>query len=224
MKIALHGHGRMGKAVEGLLQERNHQLVAVFDTTRHLGSSLAGADVIIDFSNAAAVRQVVAAACEAKIDLVTGTTGWDDERDQLRREVERAGIGFVHGSNFSPGANILFALARRAGELLQKFPQYAAGIEERHHAQKKDAPSGTALRLARAVTDGSAGKVHPPIAASRVGKEFGLHTLFLDSEDDVIEISHRARGRQGFARGAIVAAELVHGKKGFFAFDELIGL
>ena len=112
--------------------------------------------------------------------------------------------------------------ARRAGELFARFPQYQAGMEERHHAQKKDAPSGTALRIASEVKGGSGGKLDPPIVASRVGAEFGLHTLFFDSPDDLVEISHRARGREGFARGAIFAAELVRGRKGLFRFDELL--
>ena len=95
-------------------------------------------------------------------------------------------------------------------------------MEERHHSQKKDAPSGTALRIANEVKGGSGGKLDPPIAASRVGSEFGLHTLFFDSADDLVEISHRARGRDGFARGAVFAAERVRGRKGLFRFDELV--
>src|SRR4029077_14819386 len=113
-----------------------------------------------------------------------------------------------------------FALARRAGELFARFPEYAAGIEERHHSGKKDAPSGTSLRIAGEVKRG--GKFDPPIASSRVGSEFGLHTLFFDSPDDLIEITHRARNRDGFARGAVLAAELIRGKKGFIPFDELV--
>ncbi|HET7711592.1 MAG TPA: dihydrodipicolinate reductase C-terminal domain-containing protein, partial [Thermoanaerobaculia bacterium] len=154
--------------------------------------------------------------------LVIGSTGWNDRLGAIRARVEHAGIGCVYASNFSAGANVLFALARHAAELFARFPQYSAGIEERHHQQKKDAPSGTALRLGSEVNQGSGGKLDPPVAASRVGYEFGLHTLFFDSPDDLIEISHRARGRDGFARGAILAAELVHGRKGFFRFEDLL--
>src|SRR6185436_330795 len=164
----------------------------------------------------------VGLAGEHHLDLVIGTTGWNDRLDDVRKRVEAAGIGCVYASNFSPGANVLFALARRAGELFARFPQYAAGMEERHHSQKKDAPSGTALRIAAEVKGGSGGKLDPPIAASRVGSEFGLHTLFFDSPDDLVEISHRARGREGFARGAVFAAGLVRGRKGLFRFDELL--
>jgi 4-hydroxy-tetrahydrodipicolinate reductase len=211
MKIALHGHGKMGKAVHRVAGEMGHEIVAASD-----------AEVLIDFSHADALDRALDLAGEHKLDLVIGTTGWNDRLDDVRARIERAGIGCVYASNFSPGANITFALARRAGELFSRFPQYASGMEERHHAQKKDAPSGTALKIAAEVKDGSEGKLEPPIASSRVGAEFGLHTLFFDSTDDVVEISHRARGRDGFARGAIVAAERIRGRKGLVRFDELV--
>ena len=140
----------------------------------------------------------------------------------MRARVAAAKIGCIHASNFSPGANVVFALARRAGELMARFPQYASGMEERHHAQKRDAPSGTALRIADEVRTGSEGRLDPPIAASRVGSEFGLHTLYFDSPDDLIEISHRARNRDGFARGVILAARMVQDRHGLFRFDELL--
>ena len=224
MRIGLHGHGKMGKTIESLLAERGHSMCCAFDESNPLPERVEGCDVIIDFSHAAAVRQVIATAIRSNVDLVIGTTGWNEQLGEIEREVAASSIGVVYASNFSPGANVVFALARRAGELFAKFPQYAAGMEERHHDQKKDAPSGTALRIAGAVKEGSGAKLDPPIAASRVGKEFGLHTLFFDSEDDLVEITHRARGRHGFERGAILAAELVHGKKGLFRFEELIGV
>ena len=211
MKLALHGYGKMGHAVEKVAREAGHEIV---DTS--------AADVLIDFSSAGGVDDAVAIACERRIPLVIGTTGWNDKLPAVRARIEKAGIGCVYASNFSPGANAVFALARHAGELFARFPQYAAGIEERHHGEKKDAPSGTARRIAEAVRGGSGGKLDPPIASSRVGAEFGLHTLFFDSPDDLIEISHRARGREGFARGAVLAAELVRGQKGLISFEELL--
>ena len=220
MKLALHGYGNMGRAVEKVATERGHQIVAVMTSSKK--ANVSGAEVIIDFSNASGVDDAVALACDNHIDLVIGTTGWNDRLDKLRARVDGARIGCVYASNFSPGANAVFALSRRAGELFAKFPQYAAGIEERHHAQKKDAPSGTALRIASEVKSGSGGKLEPPLASSRVGSEFGLHTLFFDSPDDLIEISHRARGREGLARGAVLAAEMVKGRRGLIRFDELV--
>lgn len=217
MKIALHGYGKMGRAVERVASEAGHQTVIVGG-----GVDLDGAEVLIDFSHASVLDRAVALACEQRVPLVIGTTGWNERLDEIRTRIEAAGIGCVYASNFSPGANVLFALSRRAGELFASFPQYSAGIEERHHAQKKDAPSGTALRIAAEVKDGSGGAADPAIVSSRVGAEFGLHTLFFDSADDLIELSHRARGRDGFARGAVTAAELIRGRKGMLPFDELL--
>ena len=220
MRIALHGYGKMGKTVERVAREQGHEVVAVFDFDRN--SELNGAEVLIDFSHAEALDHALEIATANKLPLVIGTTGWNARLDDVRKRVEQAGIGAVYASNFSPGANVTFALARRAGELFARFPQYAVGMEERHHAQKKDAPSGTALEIAGEVKEGSGGKLDPQIAASRVGSEFGLHTVFFDSPDDVVEISHRARGRDGFARGAVMAAELVRGRHGLLRFDELV--
>lgn len=220
MRIALHGYGKMGRTVEKVAREQGHEIAAIFDI--HRDSELNGAEVLIDFSHAQALDHALDIACDNHIALVIGTTGWNDRVDDVRKRVEKAGIGAIYASNFSPGANVMFALARRAGELFARFRQYEAGIEERHHAQKKDAPSGTAIRIAGEVKSGSGGKIDPPIVSSRVGSEFGLHTLFFDSADDLIEISHRARSRDGFARGAVMAAEMVRGKKGLIRFDELV--
>jgi 4-hydroxy-tetrahydrodipicolinate reductase len=220
MKLALHGYGKMGKTIERVASEAGHEVVCILDVDRD--EPIAGAEVLIDFSHASALDHALGIACDHKLDLVIGTTGWNERLGEVRSRVESAGIACVYASNFSPGANAMFALARRAGELFAKFPQYAAGMEERHHSQKKDAPSGTALKIASEVKDGSGGKLDPPIAASRVGAEFGLHTLFFDSPDDLVEISHRARGREGFARGAVYAAERIRGRKGLVRFDELL--
>lgn len=220
MKIALHGYGKMGKTIERVAVESGHEVVCVKDVDRD--DPISGAEVLIDFSHASALDHALSVACNNRLDLVIGTTGWNERLDDVRSRVEGAGIACVYASNFSPGANVMFALARRAGELFARFPQYAAGMEERHHSQKKDAPSGTALKIASEVKDASGGKLDPPIAASRVGAEFGLHTVYFDSPDDLVEISHRARGREGFARGAVFAAERLRGRKGLIRFDELL--
>ena len=225
MKIALHGYGRMGRAVEKVALEHGHEIVARF--TRAVppeATPLNGADVLIDFSHAEAVERMVEIACLAQVDLVIGTTGWHDVMEVVKARCSESRVNVVYAANFSPGANVVFGLARRAGEMLRRFEQYDCGIEERHHRQKKDAPSGTALRIARAVEEGAPGRWKPAIASSRVGAEFGSHTLFFDSPDDLIEISHRARGREGFARGAVFAAEMLRGRRGFFSFEELLEL
>lgn len=220
MKIALHGYGKMGHTIERVAREAGHEVVCILDVDRDERPN--GAEALIDFSHASALDRALDFATTHGIALVIGTTGWNERLDEVRSRVEKAGIGCVYASNFSPGANVMFALARRAGELFARFPQYAAGMEERHHSQKKDAPSGTALKIASEVKGGSGGKLDPPIAASRVGAEFGLHTLFFDSADDLVEISHRARGREGFARGAVFAAEQIRERKGLLRFDELV--
>lgn len=212
MRISLHGYGKMGKAVEQIAQETGHEI-----------ADMADADVLIDFSHAAAIDRVLDLATLHGLDLVIGTTGWNARLEEVRARIANADIGCVYASNFSPGANVAFALARRAGELFARFPQYDVGMQERHHVNKKDAPSGTALRMAAEVREGSGGKLDPTIAASRVGAEIGFHTLFFDSPDDLVEISHQARGREGFARGAVLAAEMVRGRKGLLRFDELLG-
>lgn len=220
MKLAIHGYGKMGQTIERVAIAAGHEVVCILDVDRD--DDLAGAEVLIDFSHAHALDHALSVACDNTLDLVIGTTGWNDRMADVRGRIDAAGIGCVYASNFSPGAHAMFALARRAGELFARFPQYEVGMEERHHSQKKDAPSGTALTIASAVKDGSGGKLEPAIAASRAGAEFGLHTLFFDSSDDLVEISHRARGREGFARGAVFAAERIRGRKGLFKFDELL--
>jgi 4-hydroxy-tetrahydrodipicolinate reductase len=220
MKIAIHGYGKMGRTIERVALDSGHKVVCILDIGRE--EPLSDAEVLIDFSHAGALDDTLARACDNRIDLVIGTTGWSDRLADVKRRVEEAGIGCVYASNFSPGANVVFGLAQRAGELVARFPQYEAGMEERHHSQKKDAPSGTALKIAAAVNEGSDGRIEPAIVSSRIGSEFGLHTLFFDSPDDLIEISHRARGREGFARGAVMAAQLLRGRKGLFRFDELV--
>ena len=221
MKIAISGYGRMGKEVERAAVERGHHIVATFDSSRPPEAArLEDAEAMIDFSLARALDDAVKAAVESGTNLVIGTTGWDERHEQIRRASE--GIAVVWASNFSPGANMLFELAKRASEIAEAFGGFEVGIEERHHSKKIDSPSGTAKRLADAVREAS--RLDPPIAASRVGAEFGLHTVFFDSPEDLVELSHRARSRRGFATGAVLAAEKLEGRHGFFTFAELVGL
>lgn len=211
----------MGREVERVALEAGHEIVVSFTTQDPIShQELDGTDVVIDFSHAAAVERLIDAVTRSKVNLVSGTTGW--EPDEYRTTIEKSGIGFVHAPNFSPGANILFAAAREAARLAARFDGFSTGIHERHHDRKKDSPSGTALRLAAVVREGSDGRLEPQIAASRVGHEPGLHTLILDAPDDLLELTHRARGRAGFATGAVRAAELVAGRHGFFTFTELL--
>ncbi len=213
----------MGQAVLRIACQRGHSIAAEFDRRRPMNvEALRGADVMIDFSHAEALGPVVEAACAAGTALVIGSTGWDAQLPQIRLRCQQAGIAVVHAANFSPGATIMMTLARQAAALFSKFPEYSGGIEERHHSQKKDKPSGTAIKIAEAVREGSDDLIDAPISASRVGSEFGLHTLFFDSPDDLVEISHRARSRDGFARGAVMAAEQLLNRSGFLTFEQLL--
>ena len=141
MKIAIHGYGKMGRTIEKVATDSGHEVVCILDVDRD--EPLRDAEVMIDFSHAGALDDTLARACDHKLGLVIGTTGWNDRLAEVKQRVEQAGIACVYASNFSPGANVVFALAQRAGELVARFPQYAAGMEERHHSQKQDAPSGT---------------------------------------------------------------------------------
>lgn len=223
MRIAIHGHGRMGTTVERIARERGHDITAIFSSADPITRErLAGTDVVIDFSTAAALDRLLDAVRGSGAALVIGTTGWNDRREAIEALCRDGRIPMVHASNFSPGANILFALARIAAKRMASIGGYEAGIEERHHSKKKDAPSGTALRIKAEVVHGSERAFDPPVAASRVGAEFGVHTLFFDSQDDVLELTHRARSRDGFARGAVLAAERIQGMSGVYRFEELL--
>lgn len=221
MRIAIHGSGRMGAAVREVCEQRGHTVAAIHDRGNPLPERV-DVDAIIDFSNAEAIERVTDCAIASSVLLITGTTGWSEDLDRIRAKFAGSSAACVYASNFSIGANVLFALAERAAKQFASVDGYASGIEERHHARKKDAPSGTALSLAGAVKDGSGGALDPPIVASRVGEEFGLHTVFFDSADDVIELVHRARGRTGFARGAVVAAERALGRSGWIDLRSLL--
>ncbi|HSN68881.1 MAG TPA: dihydrodipicolinate reductase C-terminal domain-containing protein [Thermoanaerobaculia bacterium] len=223
MKIAVHGYGRMGQAIERIARERGHEITATFSSSKPATrEQLAGADVVIDFSSRAALEGLIEAMKGTGAALVIGTTGWTERREAIESSCRDAGIAMVHASNFSPGANILFFLARAAAKRFASIAGYQAGIEERHHAKKLDSPSGTALRIKAEVVEGSGGALDPQVASSRAGAEVGLHTLFFDSQDDLVEITHRARNRDGFARGAVVAAERIQGMSGVYRFDELL--
>lgn len=225
MKIAIHGYGRMGQTVERIARERGHEISAIFSSAAPVARErVEGTDVVIDFSRPAALDGLIDAVRGTGAALVVGTTGWSERREAIEAACRHSGIPMVHASNFSPGANILFLLARVAAKQVASIAGYEAGIEERHHSGKLDAPSGTALRLKAEVVAGSERAFDPPIAASRVGAEFGVHTLFFDSQDDVLEMTHRARSRDGFARGAVLAAERIHGMSGVYRFEELLQL
>jgi 4-hydroxy-tetrahydrodipicolinate reductase len=226
MKIALIGHGAMGKMIEGLATGRGHEIVAVIDhefsgvDADALATELTRSEAVIDFSAASAVRRNVEAAVQAGVPLVEGTTGWDAERDEIERFVNEGNGALIFGANFSIGVNLFYRIADHAAELFAKFHEYETFIEEQHHSRKKDAPSGTALKL-KDIVSGHIEKEFS-IAATRAGNIPGTHRVGFDGATDQILLEHTARSREGFAAGAITAAEWIVGRTGFYEFGEVM--
>lgn len=226
MKIALIGTGQMGTMVELLAQRRGHDIAVMIDETSGglavaaLAEQIRGCDVAIDFSVAGAVRRNVEACMSAEIALVEGTTGWYDDLDEIRAVVERYSGAFIYGANFSIGVNLFYRIAEYAAELFANFPEYEVFIEEQHHSRKKDAPSGTALKLKEIV--GRHIDEEFSVAATRAGNIPGTHRVGFDGPADQILLEHAARSREGFAAGALMAARWIVGRRGFYDFQTLI--
>ena len=225
MNIALIGHGAMGKLIDRLAAERGHKIDCVIDdshaglSAEDLARKLRECDVAVDFTVADAVRRNVAACLAAGIPVVVGTTGWNDERDKIERLVRDSDGSMVFGANFSIGVNLFYKISDFAAELVAKFPEYETFIEEQHHSRKKDAPSGPALKIKEIVSE------HHDVnsvTSTRAGNIPGTHRVGFDGPADQILLEHTARSREGFALGAIVAAEWIVGKKGFYDFSDLV--
>lgn len=226
MKIALIGYGATGKIIKDVAEEKGHEIVVVIDgkdknlSAEDLARKLKGVDAAIDFSVAEAVKRNVEACLLAKVALVEGTTGWNAEKDSIRKMVEEKQGAFVFGANFSVGVNLFYRIADFAAALFENFEDYEVFIEERHHSRKKDAPSGTALKLKDIVSQNI--KKDFSVAATRAGHIPGTHIVGFDAPADTIELMHSARSREGFASGAILAAEWIADKKGFWEFTEVM--
>jgi 4-hydroxy-tetrahydrodipicolinate reductase len=202
--------------------ERGHTIRCVAEAENTGGAwltaeNLRDADAVIDFTTPEAVLANIAACLAAKRNMVVGTTGWYGELDRVRQDVERAGTGFVFGANFSYGVNLFFQIARAAAPALSHG--YAGHITERHHVHKKDAPSGTAVALQRVLNEASG--VRLEITSEREGDVAGIHTLELSSGGDRIVLTHEAKSRRAFAEGAVLAAEWIVSKTGFFDFKDI---
>ena len=215
----------MGRLVRTLAEEKGHEVNVIVNESHaglpaeQLAETLRSAQVAIDFSSAEAVRRNVEACLAAKIPIVEGTTGWNERRGEIEGLVNESGGTMVFGANFSVGVNLFYKVAERAAELFAKFPEYEVFIEEQHHSRKKDAPSGTALKIKEILERHTE---VPSVAATRAGNIPGTHRVGFDGKGDQILLEHSARSREGFAAGAIMAAEWVIGKKGFFEFTDVI--
>jgi 4-hydroxy-tetrahydrodipicolinate reductase len=225
--LAIVGYGKMGKLIEQLAPEYGFTVTLKLDEFNNAngegvtGPNFRGVDVAVDFSIPAVVRDNVEAIAALGVSLVIGTTGWLDDLDAVKGAVARHGIGLVWSPNYSVGVNAFFRLVSRAARLLAAQPQYGAWAWEIHHSTKKDAPSGTLLKLVEEMKQ--AGYARPiDTGSNRAGSVPGTHEIGFDSSADTITLRHTARSREGFARGALQAAQWVVGKKGFHEFSEIL--
>lgn len=226
MKIALIGTGKMGKLIARLALEQADEVYVEIDETaaelsaQELAEKLKGADAAIDFSVAQAVRKNVEACILANVPLVEGTTGWNSEIENIKKTVVENNGSFVFSANFSIGVNLFYRIVNFSSELFARFEDYEAFIEEQHHSRKKDAPSGTALKLKSIVAEHI--KREFSVASTRAGNIPGTHRVGFDGAADQILLEHTARSREGFASGALLAAKWIVGKKGVFEFTEVM--
>jgi 4-hydroxy-tetrahydrodipicolinate reductase len=227
MKIAIVGYGKMGQLIESVAVARGFEIVARFDEWNNAGGaginaeSLCGADVAIEFSTPDAAPANLRRLIELGLPVVVGTTGWAEHLDEIKRLVEEHQGALVYGANFSIGMNLFFRLAREAARLFARYEEYDPFLIEQHHKFKKDAPSGTALVIARLMAE-SYGDRTPAAVSVRAGHIPGTHEIGFDAEADTVTLAHTARSRHGFASGAVLAAERLRGRRGCFEFSQLL--
>jgi 4-hydroxy-tetrahydrodipicolinate reductase len=222
------GYGKMGRAIDVAATARDHSRVALVDrssrvrgSVRHLAdAAIRGTAVAFEFTEPAAAHAHVVELLRRNIGVVCGTTGWDAADPDVRRAAKRSRAGAVIAPNFSVGMNLFYAVVQDAAARYLAVGDYEPWIAEWHHAAKRDTPSGTAKRLAALLRDGGAREV--PTAAVRAGREPGRHVVGFDGPHDAIRLEHAARGREGFALGAVLAAEWIRRKRGVHGFDEVL--
>ena len=232
MKIGLFGYGKMGKMLEKIALERGHAVTAKIDLdTKNIDYN--AIDVAIDFSTPKAAFDNITSCFEHKVPVISGTTGWLSKFEAAVEECEEKNGAFIYASNFSLGVNIFFELNKQLAKMMSGINEYNISLEEIHHTQKLDAPSGTAITLAEGIIENSkyidwkmqdSKNNEIPIIAKRIGKTPGTHSVDYSSPVDSIEIKHIAHGREGFALGAIIAAEWLVGKTGVFTMKDVLNL
>jgi 4-hydroxy-tetrahydrodipicolinate reductase len=232
MKIALLGYGKMGKTIEKIAIERGHEVVLKISKNIH-EYDLSIADVAIDFSVPDAAFENITSCFKNNVPVISGTTGWLDKYEQAKEICEKENGSFLYASNFSIGVNLFFELNSHLAKLIAPFREYEVDIEEIHHTQKLDAPSGTAISLAEQIIQNSdktgwkldkAEENEIPIIAKRIEDVPGTHVIAYRSPIDTIEIKHTAHSRQGFALGAVIAAEWIKDKKGIFTMKDVLSI
>lgn len=238
MKIVLIGYGKMGKEIEKIARERGHEIVCTIDINeedKFASPSFESADVAIEFTSPESALRNYRKCFSANLPVVSGTTGWLQHLDEIKRACETEGQTFLYASNFSLGVNIFFALNDYLAKIMNRFTDYDVRMEETHHVHKLDAPSGTAITLAEDILknidrkkawslNGNHEENELPIKASREGEVPGIHTVLYESEADMIRITHDAKNRKGFAMGAVLAAEFAKDKKGFLGMRDMLNL
>lgn len=242
MKIVLLGYGKMGQLIERYALKRDHDVVLIVDEDNRssiTAEELAEADVAIDFSTPHAALDNIHLCFDADLPIVVGTTGWYEQLDDIRTQCEEGGHSMLYGSNFSIGVNVFFHINKLLAKAMNPYKQYDVQVEEIHHIHKLDAPSGTAITIAEGIIDntddkdtwvnrveGTAEDTIPKnsellIESLRIEEVPGTHTVLYSSEVDQIEFKHTAHSRDGFALGAVIASEWLHGKKGFYQVTEI---
>ena len=231
MKIALVGYGKMGKIIDEIATQRNHEIVARLNESPTSGN-LNNADVVIEFSNPEVAFNNIKTCLENNIPVICGTTGWLDQKPEIEKIAAENNTAFLYGSNFSLGVNLFFALNEKLADLMKNFPEYNVQLEEIHHTHKKDAPSGTAISLAEGIIKNNqrfegwkldeTKEKELGIFAIREDEVPGTHSVFYKSSVDEIEIKHTAYSRNGFALGAVIAAEWIKGKTGNFSMKDVL--
>jgi 4-hydroxy-tetrahydrodipicolinate reductase len=236
MKTALIGYGKMGREIEKIALERGHKIVAIIDINNPEdfdSQEFLSADAAIEFSRPASAIDNFKKCFARNIPVVTGTTGWYDRLDEIRTIVSEGDKSFFYASNFSVGVNVFFAVNRYLAKIMNGFPTYDVSMEEVHHIHKLDSPSGTGITLAEGILanidrktrwkEGETGAADELLIHSiREGEVPGIHEITYESPADFISIRHEAKNRSGFALGAVLAAEFIKGKKGFFEMTDLL--
>ena len=237
MRITIIGYGRMGHEVERIAIKRGHEIVLKIDkdNTEDFDSDLfVKSNAAIEFTTPATAYENITGCIHRGVPLVSGTTGWTSQLPQVKDLVASKGVSFLYASNFSIGVNILFRLNRKLAAIMNGLPDYDVEMGEIHHIMKKDSPSGTAISLAEDIINeceryeswhpdepGNEGSIR--INSKRIGQVTGTHKIKWNSDIDAISLEHKSHSRQGFALGAVIAAEFIQNKKGVFTMNDLLG-